>query len=292
MLRRVSLKRSVRCSNSRWADPPPSPPMPPSPVMSVPTVLVTSAPTALLASVPAPWSFAASSPERAVASSSRCARCHATSSRACRTLQWPEAFRKAASVSADATSARGSTRSSESSPEARPSARQGNDSRLAAERTHWRAVDVLIPHCPVTHATIEIAPSPRHPSARSNSAMSASCSRCNDEICRGPPHDLKRQLLRTGVASEVPARWTTTPRPVFCGRRLLAHRTLNGRPFAVSRRRDPPSPTRLQGGRRPVARHVRAASRGCAHVDRRTGRIGSEPQHRARPAPRRSGARR
>ena len=85
--------------------------------------------------------------------------------------------------SADATSAKGSTKSNDNSPDARPSAKQGRDSKLAAERTHCFAVDVLTPHCPVTHATIETEPSPRHASARSNSAMSISCSRCSVEIC-------------------------------------------------------------------------------------------------------------
>ena len=53
----------------------------------------------------------------------------------------------AASLEGEATSAKGSIRSSESSPFARASARHGSDSRLRAACTHWRAVEVLTPHC-------------------------------------------------------------------------------------------------------------------------------------------------
>ncbi len=116
------------------------------------------------------------------AAASASARCHATNSRAWRTLQCADASRSVASLDGEATSAKGSTRSSDSSPEANPSARHGSDSSLVAARTHCRAVAVLTPHRPVTQEIMDTAPSPRHPSARSNSAMSANCSRWSDAI--------------------------------------------------------------------------------------------------------------
>ncbi len=248
--------------------------------------------------------------------------CQVANWRACRTLQCADASRNAASLDGDATSANGSTRSKDNAPDASPSARHGRDSRFAADRTHCRAVDVLTPHWAVTQLIMETAPSPRQLSARSNSAMSASCSPCRAEIAadratifsansceRGSPPKFRHGGRRRSGRAPTGGRCSFTkrersPRSADASNRVGRPRgppidpaegagtgsastpAASRQPPAVSRRRRrrAPDPRRAPPRR---ARHAPAATRDCAHADLLQHRNGS-----ARPAPRQAARRR